>query len=68
MRNFAIKEKESSETLLQRSQSERDDFVKISQNQYLERMWELNLQKELLMRILDVMMNFYKSVAKLGLA
>ena len=68
MRNSSMKEKEISETLLQRSRSERDDFVKISQNQYLERMWELNLQKELLMRILDVMMNFYKSVAKLGLA
>jgi hypothetical protein len=68
MRNSSIKEKEISETLLQRSQSERDEFVKISQEQYLARMWELNLQKELLMRILDVMMNFYKSVAKLGLA
>ena len=66
MRRSFIEGKKVAEDLLERAQSERENFVKISQNEYMERMRELNMQKELLMRILDTMMNFYKSVAKLG--
>ncbi len=67
IRNSFIEEKKHAESLLDRVQSERDASVKMTQQEFWARMWELDQQKELLLRLLEIMVSFYKDIiAKLG--